>query len=89
MTLLNNCVDNLEWCSANYNCNYGNRNNKISQNKNKKINQYDLENNFIKKWNSIKEAGENLKISRSLISKVLLKQRKKTHGFIFRYESEV
>lgn len=26
----NNCVDNLEWCTAKYNSNYGNRNKKIS-----------------------------------------------------------
>lgn len=26
---LNNCVENLEWCTAQYNCNYGNRNKKI------------------------------------------------------------
>lgn len=26
---LNNCVDNLEWCTAKYNCNYGKRNSKI------------------------------------------------------------
>lgn len=26
----NNCVDNLEWCSIKYNCNYGSRNKKIS-----------------------------------------------------------
>ena len=25
----NNCVDNLEWCSAKYNANYGNRNKKV------------------------------------------------------------
>lgn len=25
----NNKVDNLEWCTSKYNCNYGNRNNKI------------------------------------------------------------
>ena len=28
---LNNNVKNLEWCSINYNCNYGNRNKKISE----------------------------------------------------------
>ena len=28
----NNCVDNLEWCTAKNNCNYGNRNLKISKN---------------------------------------------------------
>ena len=27
----NNCVDNLEWCSAKYNSNYGHRNEKISK----------------------------------------------------------
>ena len=26
---LNNCVDNLEWCTAKYNCNYGTRNKRI------------------------------------------------------------
>ena len=26
---LNNCVNNLEWCSVKYNCNYGTRNSKI------------------------------------------------------------
>jgi hypothetical protein len=28
---LNNSVDNLEWCTASYNCNYGNRNKNISE----------------------------------------------------------
>ena len=27
----NNCADNLEWCTAKYNTNYGNRNKKISE----------------------------------------------------------
>lgn len=33
---LNNMVENLEWCDAKYNCNYGTRNNRI--NKTKEIN---------------------------------------------------
>lgn len=28
---LNNCANNLEWCDSKYNCNYGNRNKKISE----------------------------------------------------------
>ena len=27
----NNCVDNLEWCTAKYNANYGNRNKKVAE----------------------------------------------------------
>lgn len=29
---LNNCVDNLEWCTASYNANYGTRNERMAQN---------------------------------------------------------
>lgn len=40
---LNNCVDNLEWCDAKYNCNYGNRNKiisiKASKTRKKKLNK--------------------------------------------------
>lgn len=28
---LNNCVDNLEWCTVNYNVNYGSRNHNVSK----------------------------------------------------------
>lgn len=35
---LNNCVDNLEWCTALYNNNYGTRNKRISDTKNEKCN---------------------------------------------------
>ena len=33
---LNNCVDNLEWCTAKYNCNYGTRTKRISKKLSKK-----------------------------------------------------
>lgn len=29
----NNCVENLEWCSCKYNCNYGTRNQRIKEKK--------------------------------------------------------
>ena len=36
----NNCIDNLEWCSAEYNMNYGTRNKRIGKaNKNKTISE--------------------------------------------------
>lgn len=57
---LNNCVDNLEWCDAKYNCNYGLRNDKIHKNTRSthiRINQYDLSGNFIRTYNSYNEAS--------------------------------
>lgn len=46
----NNNVDNLEWCTHKYNSNYNN----LFKKRYKKVNQYDLQGNFIKEWNSIK-----------------------------------
>lgn len=51
---LNNHVDNLEWCTAKHNANYGTRNERVSKtSKTKKINcksilQYTLDGNFIR-----------------------------------------
>ena len=52
----NNCLQNLEWCDAKYNINYGTRNEKIK----KPILQYDLDGNYIKTFNSIQKASEEL-----------------------------
>lgn len=57
----NNCVTNLEWCSASYNI-------KIRSKKNeRKILQYDKNGNFIKIWNSIKQVSEELNIKYTTI----------------------
>ena len=37
---INNCVDNLEWCPHDYNCNYGERLNRISDSNTKRFNIY-------------------------------------------------
>ena len=47
----NNHVDNLEWCTAKYNSNYGHRNDKIGRRKVRCITTG-------KEFNSLKEAGE-------------------------------
>lgn len=57
----NNKVDNLEWCTAKYNCNYGTHNEKLSKSlinnkKNSKpVYQYDLSGKFIKRWDSTRD----------------------------------
>lgn len=82
---LNNNVNNLEWCTQHYNNNYGTRNNRISKNERIKINQYDLNNNFIKTWNGFIEIKETLKIDISSIIRCCQKQYKTSHGYIWRY----
>jgi len=60
---LNNNAGNLEWCTAQYNCSYGNRNKNIYKNTRSisiAINQYDLNNNLIRTYKSIAEASKSV-----------------------------
>jgi hypothetical protein len=56
----------------------------------KKINQYDLNHNFIKQWECISDASRGLNIHREQISRVCRKvyRRKSVHGYIFEYANE-
>ena len=65
---LNNYVENLEWCSQKYNCNYGERNEKIGNRVRKKITQYSKKGEKIKEWRSLTDASKTLNISKSDIS---------------------
>lgn len=51
----------------------------------KSVSQYDMENNFIKKYNSIKEASEETGCHRSRIIDVCKGKRKHTKNFIWQY----
>lgn len=82
---INNVVNNLEWCDKKYNNNYGNCKEKHSKEVSIPINQYDLKDNFIKQWNSMKEAQETLKISRGNICLCCQGKRNKTGGYKWRY----
>jgi group I intron endonuclease len=55
--------------------------------KGKHIFQYDLNNNFIQEWNSIKEASISLKICKGGISSVLTGRYKTCGNFIFKYSN--
>ena len=61
---MNNCVENLEWCDASYNTNYGTRNERSAKartngKRSKQVCQYDLNWNLIRIWPSTKECGRN------------------------------
>lgn len=80
-----NVISNLEWCTIKYNNNYGNRNKKISINNRKKVAQYSLNMNLIKKFNSITEASKEIKTSTSHISGCCKGKYKTVKGYIWKY----
>lgn len=80
----NNHVDNLEWCNHTYNINYGNRTKKAKEKLSTKINQYDMEGNFIKTWNCMNDAIRYY--NNVHIYNVCKGQRKSASGYIWEYD---
>ena len=81
---LDNCVDNLEWCTSKYNNNYKNKV-KIGALKHKKaINQYDKKGNFINSFNSGLDASKSTGINATCISLCRKGKLKTAGGFIWK-----
>lgn len=84
----NNRVDNLEWCNHKYNMNYGTWIDRRRDNFDysycyKRVNQYDLNGNFIKTWSNIALAQRELKICH--ISDCCNGKRKTAGKYIWEY----
>lgn len=77
----NNRADNLEWCTYQYNCRYGNG----ALARNSKVIQYDLAGNTLKTWDSMKEAAETLNLKYQGISRCCRNKRKTCGGFMWSY----
>ena len=87
----NNKVQNLEWCDRKSNCNYGNRNKRISEKMtngklSKLVLQYSLDWKFIKEWKSLHDVERNLGYSSGNISCCCTGRRKNAYNFIWRYK---
>lgn len=89
---LNNCVWNLEWCTAKYNSNYGTHilrsieTKKTSIKGKKQVIQYDMAGNELMRFISVREAGRTLNLASSCISKCCKEKIKSYKNFVFRYE---
>ena len=81
-----NWADNLEWCTAKYNTNYGNGIKKRSLSRYKKVYQYDKAGRLIKTWNSGTEVQQKMGFLQGKIGEVANGKRKSAYGFIWSYE---
>lgn len=80
-----NNFQNLEWCTLEYNANFGNRNNKVKSKLSVKVYMYDLDGNFIKEYNSLQDASIDNGISTSHISKSCQCKLGRVKNYQFRY----
>lgn len=82
----NNHVDNLEWCSAKYNTNYGSCIKRRVEKLSKPVLQFLKTGEFVREWVSIQEVERQLGVCHSKISLCCKGKRKSHHGFIWRYK---
>lgn len=72
----NNCVDNLEWCTNQYNAEYS---------KAKPVNQYSLDGIYVATYKSTKEAERQTGINQGNIVQCCKGKLKTSGGFIWKY----
>lgn len=81
----NNNLENLEWCTEEYNHNYGTRNARQAKALHKAVDVFDLKENFICHYDSIKEAAQILNCDESSIAKVCKGKYEYHKGYKFKY----
>lgn len=85
---LNNRLDNLEWCSHIYNCNYGTRIDRIKEKQNMAVLQYTLKGEFLAEYASMHIAAEAINADAGHICDCCLGNRKWAYGYFWRYKDD-
>ena len=81
----NNRLFNLEWCTNEYNLNYGTRNQRSSSSRSKSVKQYSLDGIFIDEYPSTHEVNRKLGFNQGLISAVCIGKYNQAYGYRWSY----
>lgn len=83
---LNNRVDNLEWCTVDYNNKYGSRLGKMVKSESQPVAQYTLTGKFVHRYSSLADAARSLgKSSSGSIWSACNRKQKTAYGYVWKY----
>ena len=85
---INNCMNNLEWCTNSENQIHAYKNGLEKPRFQRRIKQYDINGNYIKTFEYIRNAQKELNIDGSSISKCCKGKRKSAGGYIWKYVND-
>lgn len=80
---------NLEWCTQEYNTNYGTGLQRRIEKLANKVSQYNMDGTFMCTWKSAREAAEELGVDSNYITSCCSGKTRSAYGFIWKYTSTV
>lgn len=83
----NNNVNNLEWCTQEYNVNYGTANKRRSEAKSKPVLQFTKSGDFVNEYPSATEAQKHTGIIHQSISSCCRHKLKSSGGFVWKFKN--